>query len=92
MELMIIECKECGNAYKGDISKPFLCPKCISEGVMLPGMVQENNISKIKKPILSIENNDVDTNSSDNSDLIQRIDNLEKRVKSIEDLIKRMTE
>lgn len=86
MELMIIECKECGNAYKGDISKPFLCPQCIANGVKLPSMIQEDNLAKAKKALLP------ETPSSTDPNLIKRLDNLETRVKAIEDLIRKMTE
>ncbi len=88
MELMIIECKECGNAYKGDITKPFLCPKCIANGVKLPSMLQSENLAKNKKPVLDTSSSD----TSNNPDVVKRLDNLESRIKAIEDLIKKMTE
>lgn len=84
MELMIIECKNCGNAYKGDITKPFLCPKCIQEGVKLPEM--EVATKKEVKDILP------NSGSTDNKDVIARLNSLEQRVTDIENLIKRMTE
>jgi hypothetical protein len=85
MELMIIECKECGTAYKGDIMKPFLCPKCVAAGVKLPGM--EEPKQKNNKPVLD-KPESVPADASVNA----RLDNLESRIKAIEDLIKKMTE
>jgi len=32
-DLMIIECQNCGNSFKGDISQPFICPKCREKNV-----------------------------------------------------------
>lgn len=32
-ELIIIECVECGNAFKGRIDQPFLCKNCRENGV-----------------------------------------------------------
>ena len=32
-ELIIIECAECGNAFKGRIDQPFLCKNCRENGV-----------------------------------------------------------
>lgn len=45
---MIIECKSCGNAFKGELDKPFLCPKCIEKGITLESLVEENP-KKIEK-------------------------------------------
>lgn len=84
MELMIIECKECGNAYKGDITKPFLCPKCVAAGVTL----SDNQPKKeVNQPVLK----ETET-LQNNATVLEKLDNLEKRVSAIEDLIKKMTE
>lgn len=32
-ELIIIECAECGNAFKGRIDQPFLCKNCRENGI-----------------------------------------------------------
>lgn len=54
---MIIECKSCGNAFKGELDKPFLCPKCIEKGITLESLVEENP-KKIEKD--NIEKNNVE--------------------------------
>ena len=32
-ELIVIECVECGNAFKGRLDQPFLCKNCRENGV-----------------------------------------------------------
>lgn len=32
-ELIIIECVECGNAFKGRLDQPFLCKNCRENGI-----------------------------------------------------------
>lgn len=32
-ELIVIECVECGNAFKGRIDQPFLCKNCRENGI-----------------------------------------------------------
>lgn len=49
MELMIIECQSCGNSFKGDISKPFICPKCREKNVH----VSDSRHTSVLKKVLS---------------------------------------
>lgn len=51
MELMIIECQSCGNSFKGDISKPFICPKCREKNVH----VSDSRHTSVLKKALSEE-------------------------------------
>lgn len=51
MELMIIECQSCGNSFKGDISKPFICPKCREKNVH----VSDSRHTSVLKKTLSEE-------------------------------------
>ena len=51
MELMIIECQSCGNSFKGDISKPFICPKCREKNVH----VSDSRHTSVFKKALSEE-------------------------------------
>lgn len=64
-DLMIIECQNCGNSFKGDISQPFICPKCREKNVH----VSDSKHTSVFKKALS---NDVkeeikeDVESTDN--------------------------
>ena len=82
-ELIIIECAECGNAFKGRIDQPFLCKNCRENGVKST----KKETSVLNKPALYKEelekqsNELVQENTADNK--ISIIDNNNFTIKEV---------
>ena len=80
-ELIIIECAECGNAFKGRIDQPFLCKNCRENGVKST----KKETSVLNKPTLYKE--EIEEQSSEitqeNNNKIQIVDNNNFTVKEV---------
>lgn len=80
-ELIIIECAECGNAFKGRIDQPFLCKNCRKNGVKST----KKETSVLNKPALYKEEIEEPPNeiTQENNTKIQVVDNNNFTIKEV---------
>lgn len=80
-ELIIIECAECGNAFKGRIDQPFLCKNCRENGVKST----KKETSVLNKPALYKEEIEEQPNeiTQENNTKIQVVDNNNFTIKEV---------
>lgn len=82
-ELIVIECTECGNAFKGRIDQPFLCKNCRENGVKST----KKETSVLNKPALYKEeiekqSNEI-TQENNTNTKIQVVDNNNFTIKEV---------
>lgn len=65
-DLMIIECQNCGNSFKGDISQPFICPKCREKNVHVSDSKHTSVFKKALSNNVKEEIKEEDVESIDN--------------------------
>lgn len=65
-DLMIIECQNCGNSFKGDISQPFICPKCREKNVHVSDSKHTSVFKKALSNDVKEEIKEEDVESTDN--------------------------
>lgn len=80
-ELIIIECAECGNAFKGRIDQPFLCKNCRENGVKST----KKETSVLNKPALYKEEIEEQPSeiTQENNTKIQVVDNNNFTIKEV---------
>lgn len=92
-ELIIIECAECGNAFKGRIDQPFLCKNCRENGVKST----KKETSVLNKPALYKEEIEEQLNeiTQENNTKIPVVDNNNFTIKEIKqpknEILKRLS-
>lgn len=73
-EKVIIECLNCGNSFRGDISKPFICPKCIEKGFNINSLKESKTTSVLKK-VNNFKENTEDNNIENKENDIKKTEN-----------------
>lgn len=79
-ELMIIECQNCGNSFKGDISQPFICPKCREKNVH----VADSRHTSLLKKALSDEEKAEINNVEEQEESSKNVEKKAEEKKNIE--------
>lgn len=83
-ELIVIECTECGNAFKGRIDQPFLCKNCRENGVKST----KKETSVLNKPTLYKEeieeqSSEITQENNNNNTKIPVVDNNNFTIKEV---------